>query len=217
MKKIRIRYSKTGSAKYISHLDLTRIFQRAMLRAGVDLCYSQGFNPHPYLSVALPLSVGFESLCEIIDIGVLSEYNPCTQEIKTPDGLNILEMYEPSRKFSEIKWIEVGGNLAFSDTSEDVSANIQVINDCFDRSEIIINKKSKDGVKQLNIKPLIADVKVESMSDNDRNVMISAKISAQNPTLNINDFLSAFSDKCKFESNNIKRVEIYDKHMVRFA
>ena len=71
MSKIRVRYSKTGKARYISHLDLMSTMQRAFIRAGVRLKYSEGFNPHPYISVALPLPVGCGSVCELMDIGLM--------------------------------------------------------------------------------------------------------------------------------------------------
>ena len=67
MGKLRFRFEKTGRAKYISHLDLMRTFQRAFLRAGIDVKHTEGFNPHPYISIVLPLSLGSESLCEYLD------------------------------------------------------------------------------------------------------------------------------------------------------
>ena len=59
----RIQFIKTGRARYISHLDLMRTFQRAFLRAGLHVKHTEGFNPHAYVSIALPLSVGFSSHC----------------------------------------------------------------------------------------------------------------------------------------------------------
>lgn len=67
MKRIRIWYQKTGRARYISHLDMNRCMQRAMKRAGIPAWHTEGFNPHIYLTFALPLSLGYESLCEIMD------------------------------------------------------------------------------------------------------------------------------------------------------
>ena len=61
MDKLRLRFEKTGKAIWISHLDLMRVMQRAFLRAGCRMKYSEGFNPHPILSVCLPLSVGAAS------------------------------------------------------------------------------------------------------------------------------------------------------------
>ena len=62
----RLLFSKTGRARYISHLDLMRTFQRAFFRADIPIKHTEGFNPHAFVSIALPLSVGFSSECEIL-------------------------------------------------------------------------------------------------------------------------------------------------------
>lgn len=64
---LRALFQKTGNAVYISHLDLMRLFQRAFKRAGLPLTHTQGFNPRPSVSIALPLSLGVESQCELLD------------------------------------------------------------------------------------------------------------------------------------------------------
>ena len=73
MAKLRLRFAKEGRAVYISHLDLLRTFQRVFLRQGIVLRHSQGFHPHPILSFALPLSVGQESVCELLDLETVEE------------------------------------------------------------------------------------------------------------------------------------------------
>ncbi|MBR3737453.1 MAG: TIGR03936 family radical SAM-associated protein, partial [Eubacterium sp.] len=73
MQEIRLRFSKTDTAKYISHLDINRAFQRAFSRAKINLWYTEGFNPHPYMSFSLPLSLGVESLCENVDIRIIDD------------------------------------------------------------------------------------------------------------------------------------------------
>ena len=67
MLKCRMQYDKRDPAQYISHLDLMRCFRRAFMRADVMLVFSQGFNPHPYISVPLPLPTGFSSRCEFLE------------------------------------------------------------------------------------------------------------------------------------------------------
>ena len=67
MRNVRIRFSKTGRARYISHLDLSRVMQRSLRRAGIPLWYTEGFNRHPYVTFAAPLSLGFEGLQETMD------------------------------------------------------------------------------------------------------------------------------------------------------
>ena len=64
MYKYTIVFSKTGLVKYISHLDMLRLFKRAFRRAGIELAYSQGFNPHPKMGFAQPLSLGYEAEAE---------------------------------------------------------------------------------------------------------------------------------------------------------
>ena len=66
MPKDRLLFVKEGRARYISHLDLMRTFQRAFLRADIPIKHTEGFNPHPFISIALPLSLGFSSQCEIL-------------------------------------------------------------------------------------------------------------------------------------------------------
>ena len=73
MDKLRLRFEKTGKAAYISHLDLLHVMQRVFLRAGVPLKYSEGFNPHAVISICVPLSVGMESVCELMDFRVTRE------------------------------------------------------------------------------------------------------------------------------------------------
>ena len=113
MDKLRLRFSKTGRAVYISHLDLMRTMQRSFLRAGYQLKYSDGFNPHPQISIALPLSVGAGSLCELMDFRMEGEPDlaamPERLTAMMPEGIRALEAYEAERKPSQIKWLRVEG------------------------------------------------------------------------------------------------------------
>ena len=76
MKDIRIRFEKTGRARYISHLDLTRAMTRAVRRAGLPIWYTEGFNKHPYLTFAAPLSLGFEGTDESLSLIHIFFYVP---------------------------------------------------------------------------------------------------------------------------------------------
>ncbi len=79
----RLLFAKTGRARYISHLDLMRTFQRAFFRAGVPLKHTEGFNPHPFISIALPRSVGYSSQCEILEFVLLD----CVSREEVPGRL----------------------------------------------------------------------------------------------------------------------------------
>ena len=73
----RALFEKTGMAAYISHLDLMRLFQRSFKRAGLPLTHTKGFNPRPSVSIALPLSLGVESVCELLDFDLEGEKLDC--------------------------------------------------------------------------------------------------------------------------------------------
>ena len=109
MSKLRLRFRKTGRAIYISHLDLMKTVQRGFSRAGYDLKYSEGFNPRPQLSIALPLSVGMGSVCELMDFKLRNEADltelPERLTAALPEGIEVTEVYEPQRKASGRKWL----------------------------------------------------------------------------------------------------------------
>ncbi|MBP3319753.1 MAG: DUF2344 domain-containing protein, partial [Ruminiclostridium sp.] len=67
----RILFTKSGTAQYISHLDLMHTMERAFLRAGITIRHTAGFHPHPYVSIPLPLPLGFSSDCEIMEFGLV--------------------------------------------------------------------------------------------------------------------------------------------------
>ena len=70
MQNVRVFFEKTGMTKYISHLDLMRCMTRAIKRAAIPAWYTEGFNPHLFITFALPLTLGVESLCESMDIPI---------------------------------------------------------------------------------------------------------------------------------------------------
>ena len=108
----RALFEKTGDAIFISHLDLMRLFQRAFKRAGLKLTHSQGFNPRPSVSIALPLSVGVESECELLDFDLYGDTVPM-EEIRDRlnaalvAGVRVKEVYEDGCKiyFTDGSWV----------------------------------------------------------------------------------------------------------------
>ena len=117
MDKLRLRFEKAGRAIYISHLDLMHTMQRAFLRAGVPLKYSEGFNPHPLISILLPLPVGCASVCELMDFRLAGEFDAAAVAERLgaamPEGIVPLEAYPSERKAKELKWIRVDGVLEY--------------------------------------------------------------------------------------------------------
>lgn len=180
----RALFEKTGNARYISHLDLMRVFQRAFKRAGLPLTHTQGFNPRPSVSIALPLSLGVESQCELLDFELESPY-ACT-DIREKlndaliDGVYIREVYEQGQKLKNLALLQSRLVLEYdgqiSDTAEDV------IQSLFSRPELIVEKKGKNGTTQQDIIPMLRRLAVKKLSD--REVEITALHSCQNPSLN---------------------------------
>jgi len=152
--KVRIKFSKTGSLKFISHLDLQRTMQSSFLRSKLPIYYSEGFNPHPKVVFSPPLSVGVSSHTEFVDVKMLSYVAP--EEIveklnaSFPKGLCALECYTPASKFNDIKWglYEVKFELA-----GEIPADIcEKAKEALTAKEIIVEKFNKKGEpKRVNI------------------------------------------------------------------
>lgn len=183
MDKLRLRFTKTGRAVYISHLDLMHTMQRAFSRAGYELKYSEGFNPHPQISIALPLSVGAASLCEVMDFRLNGETDlsalPEKLSAVMPEGIKVLEAYEPKRKPAEIKWLEIEGLFEYDE--RDAGQMAAELNRFYAAEEIVISKKTKRGMGETDIRPAISRIAFASCEGG---VKVSSVISAQEPTLN---------------------------------
>jgi radical SAM-linked protein len=97
MQRLRVRFSRGEEVKYVSHLDIMRLWQRALNRAGVAVAYSEGFNPHPRLSLAVPLAIGVTSEAELMDIFLEKWSSPHTfndaVSRQLPRGVEILQVY----------------------------------------------------------------------------------------------------------------------------
>ena len=103
----RLLFEKTGNAVWISHLDLMRLFQRAFKRAGLPLTHTQGFNPRPSVSIALPLSVGVQSRCELLDFeldGETVNNNEIKEKLNAAlvAGVNVIHVYDNGRKLKDL-------------------------------------------------------------------------------------------------------------------
>jgi len=215
--KLRLRFSKTGKARYISHLDLMATMRRALLRAGVDLKYSEGFNPHPYMSIALPLSVGCGSICELMDIGttfdLLPDGLPEIINAVLPEGLDVINVYKSERKFNNIAWIEISGVLYY-DAGVPPSA-VERLTKRFGEKSIVVSKKTKSGISDIDISPYIQGISFIQRDE----VMMSAKLSAQNPSINPENLMSALTgdyESLKPDFHNFTRKEVFDKDMCVF-
>ena len=215
MSKLRMRFSKTGRAIYISHLDLMAMMQRAFSRADSRLKYSEGFNPRPQISIALPLSVGCASLCEIMNFQLLEEVDittlPARLNAVMPEGVEVLEVYEPTRKNAELKWLAVEGVFEYDDRQVDIMQ--ERLAAFFARGSIVVEKKTKRGFGEVDIRSSIREI---AFAAERGEIRVSAVISAQNPTLNpelLCAALRALAPEIAPDFAKFTRVETYDEKM----
>ena len=118
MFKARMKFAKEGRAKYISHLDLMHTMQRAMARCEMPLWFTEGFNQHAYVSVALPLSTGYSGEWELLDFNLLTESVPvhAVEALNSvfPEGLRAIEIYPLSdggMPLREIAWSKIPDHM----------------------------------------------------------------------------------------------------------
>ena len=114
----RLLFEKTGNSVWMSHLDLMRLFQRAFKRADLPLTHTQGFNPRPSVSIALPLSVGVESHCELLDFDLDGETVACGEicarlnKALVP-GVRVLDVYENGSKIKHLALLRCQVSLEY--------------------------------------------------------------------------------------------------------
>ena len=211
----RLLFEKTGNAVWISHLDLMRLFQRAFKRAGLPLTHTQGFNPRPSVSIALPLSVGVESSCELLDFeldgdkvanrivrGKLNDY--------LVPGIRVIKVYDNMQKIKHLALLDTLITLEYDDGIPTDGADR--LRELFSREEVLVEKKTKAGdIVDQNIIPMIRQLEIE---ETDPNILqIKARICCQNPTLNPNQLTGAIARHLPElipSFSKSERLEIYD-------
>ena len=184
----RIRFSKFGKASFISHLDLMRTMQRAFLRAGISMKHTEGFNPHPYIAIPLPLPLGFSSRCEVLEFGLLGgaaiDEVPQLLTNALPDGITVESCYENGLPFRKLSFVRYEIDLSFAESAlaTDAAAALKGITE---RESHIIqkrSKKAKTGFTELDIIPLIEQV--ETLAADKDTLRLEVLLHAQNPGLN---------------------------------
>ena len=220
MREVRLRFCKQGRLKYISHLDINRALSRAFRRADIPLWFTEGYNPHAYMSFSLPLSLGVESLCEYVDIRLVDEIS--NDEIKKrmndvlPADLRILDVYDDFRDSSEIMYSDYVFKISFTDCEKAA----EKIKSVFELSEILAQKKGKQGrkkvLKDVDIKQYIDKYNVSVRDDL---VVINVRLMAGNeknlnPTLLFDTLIRLI--ETDFEWKSISRLSLLDKNYKEF-
>ncbi len=222
---VRLKFCKTGSLQYISHLDLQRTFNRVIIRACLPVWYTKGFNPHAKLVFSTPLSVGAQSVCEYLDIRIDREM-PC-EEIKErlnrelTDELYITDAYIPEHDFSEIAWASYDIEIFTDGASEDMAIEAQRL---LGSSPLMLTKRTKSGEKEVDIIPMINEIKVGFDNDS-KTLKIACTLSASsteylNPEMVITALKAKFgimSGSMAREWYTVMRTELYRADLTRFS
>ena len=207
----RLLFEKTENSVWISHLDTMRVFQRAFRRAGFMLKHSQGFTPRAIVSIALPLSVGVQSRCELLDYELEQEAPISAEQLNKalPEGIRVREIIENGRKIKELTHLR-----AVIDMTYDQGVTPQTIDglDALYRSDsLILKKHSRKGETETDILPLLCEYALEQTGEN--TLRMSVLVCAQNPSLNPQLLVNAielYAPQWMPDGVNICREEIYD-------
>ncbi len=212
----RLLFEKTGNAVWISHLDLMRVFQRAFKRAGLPLTHTQGFNPRPSVSIALPLSVGVESVCELLDFDLDGETLDGAEiaarlnQVLVP-GVRVREVYSTGKKIKELALLHCSVTLEY-DNSTPVEGKT-ALERLFAAKELIVPKKGKNGIQDQDIIPMIKEMHVQA---GERDVVLDCVLCCQNPTLNPMQLVVAigmYLPELKPDFVKCKRLEVLDTNL----
>ncbi|MDE6019912.1 MAG: TIGR03936 family radical SAM-associated protein [Ruminococcus sp.] len=182
---VRMKFTKKGRAKYISHLDLMRCFQRCIRRAELPIAYSEGFHPHMQIVFAAALSLGFESDYEVIELGLsealsFDEVQSRMQAV-LPDGIDVISCYEPKHKMGQIAYAEYDIILPCQDSEK----LLLQWNEFISQEKIIVEKKTKRGFREMDLKEL-----TECLSEETRENALVLKLRLPaGSTVNVNPAL----------------------------
>lgn len=216
----RALFEKTGSAVYISHLDLMRLMQRAFQRSGLSLTHTQGFNPRPSVSIALPLSLGIESHCELLDFDLEGQV-PSWEEIVSRlnnaliDGVRILKVYPDGQRLKNLSLLQSVVTLEYdSGVPENATEAIGAL---FARQELLVEKKNRNGTSEQNLIPMIRRLAVHQVSSQELSLEVLG--CCQNPTLNpmqLSAAISKYLPEYTPDFVRCQRLELYDTNETVF-
>lgn len=219
MKNVRVWFEKKDQCIYISHLDLNRCMIRAIQKSRIPIWHTEGFNPHPFITFPMPLSLGFVGKKECMDMRLLEENFPFSEIISRlndclPKGIRVYNVTEPKMKAGVIDKALYVLKLTCDEITPDEL--LEKTKELFSRDEIMVDKKSKSGIKQVNLKEYLTDYTVSVVDDY---VKIKIMLPAGS-TLNVNPTLLV--DALEKEYNieifpRVTRLNIFNKDGEEFA
>ncbi len=215
--KYRLKLTKENEMRYISHLDWQNTIIKMLYRSGLELCFSQGFNPTPKFSLGIALPIFVESKCEMIDIEIYNKIpeNELTEKLNSvlPDNIRVLEALEIEKNMPAIDITVQWAKYSFEPLKEGIlkKEDLVYIKEKISSSEeILLEKINKKGVKKLiNIRPSI-----KSIETDDKRIYMILKTgqSDEIPSVKAEDVIKSYIKDVDFR---IIREEFYDKDMNR--
>ena len=214
MKNVRLFYTKTGRMKFLSQLDMNRLMTRVIRKSGLPVWYTEGFNQHIYINYAVPLSLGFEGLYEIMDIRITDDEITPENIVKqlnsaAPDSIEFLRAAEPVKPTVEIAFAEY--ELIFPDKDAGIYKDLR---EFLSQESVVCLKKDKKGrMKEFDIIPKIK--KTEFLSNKVLLVLSAGNEGNLNPSL----LLSAFFENTGREPVfcEVKRLMLFDRELKPFV
>ncbi len=213
MRNVRIFYKKLGSMKFVSHLDMNRFMSRLITRAKIPVWYTEGFHRHLYMNFALPLSLGFEGLYEIMDIRITDpEYTNemclCALKKASPADIEFTAVTDGENPMKNIGFAKF--ELEFEEFNQDLS---QKLGEFLSRESILYTKIGKKGkAKEID---LIPKIKAAEITQKGVDLVLAAGSEDNlNPTLLISAFFEQTATAEVYYS--VKRSMIYSKDLKEF-
>ncbi|MBR7133881.1 MAG: TIGR03936 family radical SAM-associated protein [Clostridia bacterium] len=208
MKTVRIFYEKRGRLKFVSHLDMTRFMSRLLAKSKIPVWYTEGFNQHIYMNFALPLSLGFEGLYEILEIRLTDDgydLNKCLEALKgvAPPDIDFISVDEPVTAMKDIGFATF--RLDFDEIDQGLAKSLT---DFFESDSVICQKAGKKGkIKEFDIIPKICSYEING------NRLILVVVAGNEDNLNPTLIMNAFFEKTGISPPfyTVSRVAIMDK------
>ena len=216
LKNVRIFYTKKGRMKFVSHLDMNRFMSRMIKKTDIPIWHTEGFHPHPYIAFALPLSLGFESEYEILDIRLTDDSYPLEKIVEElnsvfPEYVRAFSVAEPITKVGKIGFADF--TVTFSDNGE-LNDSLKAF---LNSTEIIVEKKTKKGkINEIDLAPKIKSYTITDDGDTTLKITLPA---GSEDNLNPELLIKAFFERCAtiYSSYQITRTMIYDSQMNKFV
>lgn len=213
LKSVRIFYTKTGRMKFVSHLDMNRLMTRVIRKSGIPVWYTEGFNRHIYINYAVPLSLGFEGVYEIMDIRLTDDDFSFEETLfklnaAAPEGIEFLRAEKPVLPTVDIAFAEY--ELTFDSENTPIYEELK---NFLSKESVICQKKDKKGrIKEFDIIPKIKST--EFTGDKAVLVLAAGNEGNLNPSLVLSAFFEQAGTAPVFCS--VKRIMLFDKNLKPF-